>query len=101
MGAKASSRKSWKKQRAKVKLEVLFSNAMMITIDHDDRRFHYRVVGVAVHNDAVLLHQGEGDDFWTLPGGRAEIGEPAAQTLKREMQEELGVLVEVTFALVC
>ena len=33
--------------------------------------------GLAVRDGLVLVHQGEGEGFWTLPGGRAEIGEPA------------------------
>lgn len=46
-------------------------------------------------NGALLVHQAEGDDFWTLPGGRTEIGEPAEETLRREMKEELGTEAEV------
>lgn len=68
---------------------------MIIRFDEENKRFNYRVIGVAVHQDFVLLHQGAGEDFWTLPGGRAEFGEPAEQTLKREMREELGAEVEV------
>ena len=67
----------------------------MIRFDNGDSRFNYRVVGVAVHENSVLLHQAEGDDFWTFPGGRAELGEPAQQTLIREMREEIGAEVEV------
>jgi ADP-ribose pyrophosphatase YjhB (NUDIX family) len=33
--------------------------------------------------------------FWSLPGGRAEVGESAEETLIREMQEELGIDVQV------
>ncbi len=36
-----------------------------------------------------------GDDYWAMPGGRAEIGETSARTIVREMQEELGCEVEV------
>lgn len=68
---------------------------MMIRFEKGDDCFNYRVVGIAVHEHSVLLHQGEGEDFWTFPGGRAEFGETAEQTLKREMREEIGVEVEV------
>jgi ADP-ribose pyrophosphatase YjhB (NUDIX family) len=68
---------------------------MMIRLENGSDCFNYRIVGVAVHENSVLLHQGEGEDFWTFPGGRAEFGESAEQTLKREMREEIGVDVEV------
>lgn len=67
----------------------------MIRFEEGNHCFNYRIVGVAVHDDAVLLHQGEGETFWTFPGGRAEFGETAEQTLKREMKEELDAEVEV------
>lgn len=71
----------------------------MIRFDEGNRRFNYRVVGVAVHDGWVLLHRGAGDPFWTLPGGRAELGETAAETLKREMREELDAEIKVVRAL--
>jgi ADP-ribose pyrophosphatase YjhB (NUDIX family) len=68
---------------------------MMIIFRSEHSAFNYRIVGVALHEGRVLLHKGESEDFWTLPGGRAEIGEPATETLKREMREELEVEVEI------
>jgi ADP-ribose pyrophosphatase YjhB (NUDIX family) len=50
---------------------------------------------VIVHGGRALIHRAGYEDFWTLPGGRVELGEPAADTLRREMQEEIGVEVEV------
>lgn len=67
----------------------------MIRFDEGDQCFNYRIVGVAVHNDAVLLHRTAEEDFWTFPGGRAELGETAETTLKREMLEELGGEIEI------
>jgi ADP-ribose pyrophosphatase YjhB (NUDIX family) len=67
----------------------------MIRFEQGSNCFNYRIVGIAVHERAVLLHQAEGDRFWTFPGGRAEFGEAAEQTLQREMREELCVDVEV------
>jgi len=67
----------------------------MIRFDQGNRRFNYRIAGVAIHNDSVLLHRADYDSFWTLPGGRAEHGESAEQTLKREMREELETDVHV------
>jgi ADP-ribose pyrophosphatase YjhB (NUDIX family) len=67
----------------------------MIQFDEGMRRFNYRVVGVAIHDESVLLHRAAHESFWTLPGGRAEHGETAEQTIKREMQEELETDVDV------
>lgn len=67
----------------------------MIAFDAGDARFNCRVVGVALHEGRVLLHRAETEDFWSLPGGRAELLEPATDTLRREMREELGVEVAV------
>lgn len=68
---------------------------MMIRFDQGAWRFNYRIVGVAIHDDQVLLHHAPTEAFWSLPGGRAELGESAEQTLRRELREELGVEIEV------
>jgi 8-oxo-dGTP pyrophosphatase MutT (NUDIX family) len=67
----------------------------MICFDDGNRRFNYRVVGVAIHNGSVLVHRADHEPFWTLPGGRAEHGETAEETIRREMLEELATDVQV------
>jgi ADP-ribose pyrophosphatase YjhB (NUDIX family) len=67
----------------------------MISFDAGEARFSLRVVGVAVEAGHVLLHRTEGEAFWTLPGGRAELMETAQAALAREMREEMGVVVAV------
>jgi 8-oxo-dGTP pyrophosphatase MutT (NUDIX family) len=64
-------------------------NRHMITFARENVWFALRVAGVAIHDGHVLLHRAECDDFWALPGGRAELLEPAAESLIREMQEEV------------
>ena len=67
----------------------------VIRFDQGRCRFNYRVVGVAIHDEMVLLHRAGSEPFWSLPGGRAEMGEAAEDTIRREMHEELSTDVEV------
>jgi len=63
----------------------------MISVDIGSHRFQLRAAAIFRRGDAVLLHRAERDPFWALPGGRVEPGEAAADTLVREMREELGI----------
>jgi 8-oxo-dGTP pyrophosphatase MutT (NUDIX family) len=56
------------------------------------------VKGVLIHDGSVLLLLNERDE-WDLPGGRPEPGEDHRSALKREVQEETGLTVEVGAAL--
>jgi 8-oxo-dGTP pyrophosphatase MutT (NUDIX family) len=67
----------------------------MITLRHDNRQFDYRVAAIAIQRDHVLLHRAEPDDFWALPGGRAEFGEESSVALSREMLEETGLSISI------
>lgn len=67
----------------------------MITFEEGKVRFNYRVVGIALNGNRVLIHRAEKDDFWSLPGGRVKLLETSKDTLKREMREELGVEIHV------
>ncbi|GMQ57274.1 NUDIX hydrolase [Vallitalea sediminicola] len=67
----------------------------MICFDRDNNRFNFRIAGVAIYNNKLLLHRLEKDDFWALPGGRNEFHEFSEDTLIREMQEELNEEIKV------
>ena len=67
----------------------------MLVIKRKGERFTVRAAGVCVRDDYVLLHTADGIDFWALPGGRGEFGEPTAETVRREMVEETGLEVTV------
>jgi 8-oxo-dGTP pyrophosphatase MutT (NUDIX family) len=56
--------------------------------------FSLRVGGIVRRADRVLLTRTDGQDHWFLPGGRAKLGEPAAVALRRELHEELGLVVD-------
>ena len=56
------------------------------------------VKGVLIHQGRVLLLLNERGE-WDLPGGRPDPGEDHRAALKREVQEEAGLTVEVGAAL--
>ena len=69
-------------------------NAWMrdILFDIDGELFSYRIGGVLIRDNKILLTKG-GDDY-SLPGGHAQIGETSQETIIREFQEETGFDVE-------
>jgi 8-oxo-dGTP pyrophosphatase MutT (NUDIX family) len=67
----------------------------MISFSLPTARFNYRVAGIALQEDHVLLQRVEPDTIWFLPGGRCEVLETSMDTLVREMQEECGQTVTV------
>jgi 8-oxo-dGTP pyrophosphatase MutT (NUDIX family) len=67
----------------------------MLVIRRGGERFTVRAAGVCVRDDHVLLQTADDVDFWALPGGRGEFGEPTADTVQREMREEIGLEVTV------
>ena len=57
--------------------------------------FQMRIAGLAFRDGHLLVHRATHERIWTIPGGRAEIGETSVDTLVREMDEELGVQATV------
>jgi ADP-ribose pyrophosphatase YjhB (NUDIX family) len=69
---------------------------MDLTIDVEDYKLNVRAAGVIIHNNKLLTHRNVNSDHYALVGGRVEIGEDSATTVKREIKEELGKDVEIT-----
>jgi ADP-ribose pyrophosphatase YjhB (NUDIX family) len=67
----------------------------MISFRNDDSQFDLRAAAIAIHDGHVLLNRAEPDDFWTLPGGRVELGETAEAAVIREMREETEMTVSI------
>ncbi|BCH55331.1 NUDIX hydrolase [Agrobacterium vitis] len=67
----------------------------MIRLDKKPQLFTFRVAGVILHNNHLLVQKGANNSYWSLPGGRAEIGENSEQTIIREMHEEINRTVKI------
>ena len=69
---------------------------MDITIDVADYKLNIRAAGVIIHNGKMLVHRNINNDHYAIIGGRVEIGENSADTIKREIKEEIGKEIEIT-----
>ncbi len=67
----------------------------MITLDTGSIRFTYRVAGIAMYEQHVLLPHGSNEPCYFPPGGRAEVLETTSATLRREMHEELDIDIPI------
>lgn len=81
-------------QHERFKKEEARKNAWMkdILFDIDGELFSYRIGGVLIKDNKILLTKG-GDDY-SLPGGHSQIGETSRETIIREFKEETGFDVE-------
>lgn len=68
---------------------------MDLSLDIEEYRLNIRTAGAIIHNNKILVHRDINKDHCCLPGGRIEIGETSEQTIKREIQEELGKEIEI------
>lgn len=59
-----------------------------IKLKTNDYNFKYRVSGVIIRNNKVLLVDMNNSGFLCLPGGYVELGETSIDALKRELKEE-------------
>lgn len=67
-----------------------------LTLNVLDYKLNIRSAGIIIHNGKVLVHRNVNSDHYALVGGRVEIGENSASTLKREIKEEMGKEIEIT-----
>ena len=67
----------------------------MIMFSNGEITFMYRVGGIAVHEERLLVEHNVKHGFCFVPGGRVEYGENAVQALSRELDEELGGGIQI------
>lgn len=61
-----------------------------IKIKTDDYNFKFRVSGLIIRNNKLLLVDMDDSGFLCLPGGYVELGETTEEAVKRELVEEIG-----------
>ncbi len=67
-------------------MDILFKN--------NDYVYSYRVGGILVHNNKILLQKPKNDDY-SIIGGHVALFETTEDTLKREFKEELHANIEI------
>lgn len=61
----------------------------------DDYVFSYRVAGILVKNNMILLQKPKNDDGYSIPGGHVSFGETSSETLIREFKEEINADIKI------
>ena len=66
-----------------------------LTVDFQNGRLNCRAAGIIIHNGKVLFHKNTAEPYYALLGGRVKICESSENTVRREIEEELGKKIEV------
>ena len=61
-----------------------------IKIKTEDYNFKFRVSGIVIRNNKILLVDMDESGFWCPPGGHVELGETTKEAIRRELVEEIG-----------
>ena len=61
-----------------------------IKMKTNDYNFKFRVSGLVIRNNKLLLVDMDNSGFLCLPGGYVELGETTEEAVKRELVEEIG-----------
>ena len=69
---------------------------MDVRIKSDKGAFKYRVAGVVIKDDKLLMVDICNSGFYCLPGGHIHLGEDSYTAVKREINEEIGITCKST-----
>ena len=68
---------------------------MDISFKTGEGRFNYRVAGIIVHDNKLLIMKDEHSPYFYIPGGRVNMNELSEEAIIREMKEELNVTIKI------
>jgi ADP-ribose pyrophosphatase YjhB (NUDIX family) len=57
--------------------------------------FSYRVAGILIRDEKILLQKPKNDDGYSIPGGHVSFGETTSETLIREFREEMNADIKI------
>lgn len=63
---------------------------MDVSVLINDMNFNYRCAAIIKNKDKILVSINDVKNFYTIPGGRANIGETSIEAVIREIKEETG-----------
>lgn len=66
-----------------------------INVEISGIKLNCRAVGIIARDNKILFQKRKQDKFWALPGGKIRVRERSSDTLKRELEEEIGVKINV------
>ena len=66
-----------------------------VNFEKNNYVFNYRVAAVIKKEDKILVQEQKNVKYFSLPGGRCEMGEDSITTMKREIKEELGLDITI------
>lgn len=72
-----------------------------IGIKSEHGKFKFRVCGILIKNNKVLVYEGKTINGFCFPGGHVELGETTMSAVEREMKEELNLSTINVNNLIC
>ena len=66
-----------------------------VHFEKDNYVFNYRVAAVIRRGDKILVQEHKEVSYYSLLGGRCEMGEDSVSAVKREIKEETGLDISV------
>ena len=64
---------------------------MDVKIKSNEGAFKYRVSGIIIKDNKLLMVKMGHNNFYCLPGGHIHLGEDSVTAVKREINEEVGI----------